>query len=193
MLYLVRHAHTDWNSPRRRFQGRADTVLSTAGRAEAQAMGRAAPEVDVVVSSPAARCLETARLLFPNHEPERDERICEIDVGRFEGAFETDVAASMPDLYAAWRDAPHLCRIGGTGETLLELSARVFAALVDCRDRARQSGKRICIVTHGGPIRALTCLLGRRPLADFHRIAVENLAFFAVDLDLSRIDALARR
>jgi broad specificity phosphatase PhoE len=155
------------------------------------ALRGAAPDVDIVVSSPAARCLETARLLFPGHEPEQDARMREIDVGRFEGVLESDAASSMPDLYAAWREAPHLCRVGGTGETLLELSARVFAALVERRDRARESGKRICIVTHGGPIRALTCLLARRPLADFHRVTVDNLAFFAVAPDFSRIDALA--
>jgi len=193
VLYLVRHAHTDWNGPRRRFQGRADTNLSATGRAEAQALCRVAPEVDIVVSSPATRCLETARLLFPGHELEQDGRICEIDVGRFQGILESDVAGSMPDLYAVWRDAPHLCRIGGTGETLLELSARVFAAIVDCRDRARKSGKRICIVTHGGPIRVLSCLLDRRPLADFHQVVVDNLAIFTIDLDFSRLDGPARR
>ena len=84
LLALLRHADTAW-SEEGRIQGRSDVPLSESGRARLRA--RALPR-DCrgmkVVTSPLARCVETAALLGVP-DAEREPRIAEMRWGAWEG------------------------------------------------------------------------------------------------------------
>ena len=84
LLALLRHADTAW-SAQGRIQGRSDVPLSESGRAQLRA--RALPR-DCrgmkVVTSPLARCVETAALLG-TPDAEREPRIAEMHWGAWEG------------------------------------------------------------------------------------------------------------
>ena len=84
ILALLRHAETDW-SREGRIQGRTDIALSDTGRKHLA--GRTIP-VECrgmrVVSSPLARCVETATLLGLG-PIEREARIAEMSWGAWEG------------------------------------------------------------------------------------------------------------
>ena len=61
-LLLVRHGQTTWNEEHR-WQGQADPPLSDHGRRQAIAASETIGVVDVIVSSPQVRALETATII----------------------------------------------------------------------------------------------------------------------------------
>lgn len=84
LLALVRHADTAW-SAQGRIQGRTDVSLSESGRGQfrARALPRDCRGMKVV-TSPLARCVETAVLLGAP-DAEREPRIAEMHWGAWEG------------------------------------------------------------------------------------------------------------
>ena len=83
-LALLRHGDTPW-SAEGRIQGRSDISLSGPARARLRALKLPA-ECDGmrIVSSPLARCVETAALLGAPHAT-RDPRLAEMSWGAWEG------------------------------------------------------------------------------------------------------------
>lgn len=175
-LWLLRHAHTEWNGPPRRLQGRTDIGLSEQGHRAAAALGRHIARPDRIVASPARRCRETIEALFGQAVPPvaTDTRLWEIDLGQFSGLTEAEAARDYPEEWRHWRADAANARPGG-GETLAEMQARVVAAIDDL-DHAIDGEPLVLVVTHGGPIRVLDCQLSARPLGDFHAMAIANLA-----------------
>ena len=157
MLILVRHGRTVVNAGGR-LQGRVDTVLDDVGRQQAQRVGehlRARLGSFMLVSSPLARALETARAVSPDVTV--DDRFVELDYGDWDGLRMDDVPA---DQWRAWRDDPHLRP--PNGETLAELDARVRPALAELAEVARTG--HVVVVSHVSPIKsAVTWALGAGP------------------------------
>jgi len=84
LLALLRHAETAW-SVEGRIQGRSDVPLSESGRGQLRARALP-PECSgmKIVTSPLARCVETAALLGAP-QAEREPRIAEMHWGAWEG------------------------------------------------------------------------------------------------------------
>lgn len=179
-LWLLRHAHTDWNGPPRRLQGRTDIGISDLGCAEAEALGRDFRRPDRIVTSPARRCLETIAAMFGERAPgtRRDGRLWEIDLGSFTGLSEDEAASRHGEAWREWLATPGRVRPGG-GESLSEMQFRVAAAVAALATAIDDRGLTL-VVTHGGPIRVLACAFEGLSLDQFHAIAVDNLACFAV-------------
>lgn len=100
VLALLRHAETTW-SAQGRIQGHSDIPLSESGRG--QLRGRALPRACIgmkVVTSPLARCVETAALLGAP-EAAREPRIAEMHWGAWEGRLLSELRL---ELGAAMRD-----------------------------------------------------------------------------------------
>jgi broad specificity phosphatase PhoE len=110
VILLARHGETDDNREPIRIQGRLDTPLNEAGRAQAAELAeRVAGEgIVAIYSSQLSRARETAEIVGRRLgiEPAVDPRFAEGDRGELEGRLWRDVAQSDPDLYAAWRRAP---------------------------------------------------------------------------------------
>lgn len=88
-----------------------------------------------------------------------DERLREIDFGRWEMKSFAEIAGAEPELIAGWTEYDHFTF--PEGEAVAAFCARAAAVLVDLR----ASGHReVALVAHGGIIRTLICLaLGLSP------------------------------
>lgn len=162
-IVLVRHAQSDANMASA-WQGRGDGALSEEGTRQAEALGTrlAAVEFDLVVSSPLRRARDTAAHLG---DPEIEDDLTEVDLGRWEGASFADVFdAHGPLLRSIYQGADE--RFGETGERLSDVAARVWPVIDRVAARIGEDGTAV-LVTHGGVIDAVfgTLLpsLSRRP------------------------------
>ena len=144
MLIVLRHGRTEANRAGE-LLGRRDPSLDTTGVAQAAAAAAVLPSEARVISSPLARCRETAAALDPNHEV--DERLIELDYGEFEGI---PVAEVPRATWNAWR-ADDGWRPPG-GESHDELAGRVWSLLDELVMPAATTD--IVLVSHVSPIKA---------------------------------------
>ena len=169
---LLRHGRTSWNA-QRRFQGQADPPLDDVGRMQAYEVAAliASLQPDLLVSSDAARALQTAELVGAAVGlPVRAEpRLRERSLGHWEGLTRDEVAAAYPAEFADWvagRDVS-----GRGGESREEVARRALAAFGELPDVGT-----VVLVTHSATAMALTtALLGLEqrvhvlgPLANCH-------------------------
>jgi len=141
---IVRHGRTAHNAAGR-LLGRLDVPLDDLGRAQAAALAAAVGPVERVVTSPLLRARETAAAFAAPVEV--DERWIELDYGDLDGVAAAEVPAAT---WAAWRRDPGFRPPGG--ETLLEVRARVEAALADLSAGAERA--TVVVVSHVSPIKA---------------------------------------
>lgn len=123
LLALLRHGDTAW-SAEGRIQGRTDQPLSEAGRAARS--GARLPAVCRgmrVVTSPLARCVETAALLGARHA-EREPRLAEMSWGEWEGRRLADLRAELGEAMRE-NEARGLDFRPAGGESPREVLARV--------------------------------------------------------------------
>lgn len=177
-LYVIRHGVTAWNKAKR-MQGQTDIPLAEEGIELALRTGEGMADVpiDIVISSPLSRAMETARCILkgrnlsvkksagmkengermdiPDIPILQDERIQEISFGRWEGECILD-SKLLPKGYMEqfFHDPLHIPKPPG-GETFLQVRERTGAFLQElstCRDYA---DKNILISTHGAAGRCL--------------------------------------
>ena len=161
-LILIRHGITTWNE-RKLIQGRTDTPLSATGAARVRTWRlphdwRRARWF----SSPLRRARDTAALL--EGDPAIDQRLSEMDWGRFEGRPLAALRAEDPAGMAA-NEARGLDFRPPGGESPREVVARLASFLADLhQDRPALA------LTHNGVVRAALVLatgwdlMGRPPL-----------------------------
>jgi len=145
-LALLRHADTPW-STEGRIQGRSDVPLSDGGRA-ALRKWTLPPECAGmrIVSSPLARCMETASLIGAAHA-EREPRLAEMSWGAWEGRRLVDLRAELGRAMAENESRGWDFRPAG-GESPREVLARLRSWL------ATLTAPTLA-VTHRGVIRAV--------------------------------------
>jgi probable phosphoglycerate mutase len=175
LVALLRHADTAW-SAEGRIQGRSDQSLSDAGRASLAAVRLpVACRGMRVVTSPLARCVETASLLGAA-QAAREPLIAEMSWGRWEGRRLDELRKA---LGAAMREneARGLDFRPEGGESPREVLARVSQWL-------RSISEPTLAVTHRGVIRAVLAaatgwdMLGKPPAkldwGAFHLFRLDN-------------------
>jgi broad specificity phosphatase PhoE len=144
MLIVLRHGRTEANRAGE-LLGRRDPSLDETGIAQAAAAAAALPVGCRVISSPLARCRETAAAIDPNHEV--DERLIELNYGDMEGTPVADVPRATWDAWRAdngWKPP--------AGESHDELAARVWSLLDELAAPAATTD--IVLVSHVSPIKA---------------------------------------
>ena len=144
MLHIVRHGRTKINAEGR-LLGRENPGLDEVGREQAENVSKLLGEVDLVISSPLARAIETAEYI--SSDIKVDERWIELDYGNFEGVHPKEID---PDVWIKWRNDIAWAPPGG--ESLLSLGERVRKACGEIIKEAKQS--EIVVVTHVSPIKA---------------------------------------
>jgi phosphoserine phosphatase len=147
-LLLARHGETDWNRLGR-WQGQQNTPLNAAGRVQALALRDTLKKepLAAVYSSALRRCVETAHEIAEQHRLNvcRDERLNEINLGKWEGLTQREIAARYPEALQVWYDDPRAMR-PPQGESVAELEQRVLAVL---QEMARAyPGETVCLVGH---------------------------------------------
>lgn len=190
-LLCFRHGSTNANLERRYAGSGTDSPLCDEGKAQIAAekmhlasfAERCAPSVAakllspaVVYVSPMRRCLETARLLYPNTDFCIEKDLCEIDFGAFENKTADELLASSvtKDAYQAFVDGgvrfgsanPVRCppTDASAGESTAQFVVRTKAAFSRCAPAPAADGaavdekaapRVIVVVAHGGTQMAL--------------------------------------
>jgi alpha-ribazole phosphatase/probable phosphoglycerate mutase len=180
-LFLVRHAEAE-ESARGRCYGSLDVGLSAKGRSQCVELARAfaSEPIAAVVSSPRIRAVETAAAIAESHGLE----VCvvpdlrELDFGELEGRTYDEIAASLPELYAAWMTKPTEVRFPG-GESYADLHVRSLAAV--SRLRTAEEGQTVVAVTHGGVVRAVLSDVLGMPTERIFRLAVDPASITTIE------------
>jgi alpha-ribazole phosphatase len=153
-LYFLRHGDTGLQG---RYIGRSDVPLTDKGRAQVrQAAGLLqAKGITKIVCSPMLRCRQTLEQLALPCPFRFDELFREVDFGRWEGKNFREIVQLDKELVDSWVNDPASFAFPD-GESLAAFNKRVAACKI-LLDKTTE--EKILIITHGGIIRHLLCLL----------------------------------
>ena len=156
-LSFIRHGAAASNLERR-YLGKSEEGLCAQGvqaLREDKAAGRY-ETARLVFASPMARCLETARILYPGQEPILVPEWTEIDFGAFEGKNHGELSADP--RYQAWLDSNgELPFPGGEGREAFIRRCRAGYEKMEriLMRHIRDARENAAAVVHGGTIMAL--------------------------------------
>lgn len=160
ILYVIRHGETAWNKVRR-LQGQTDIPLAEEGirLAKETGIGMKDIPIDLVISSPLQRALQTADCITEgrNIPIVTDERIQEISFGDWEGESLINSTILPADYKKQFYENPLYCEVPPHGETVsqvIQRTADFYQSLL--ADPAYQD-KHILISTHGAAGRCFLC------------------------------------
>jgi broad specificity phosphatase PhoE len=200
-LILTRHGITPAGDVM--LGGQLDVPLAPEGRAQAEALRDrlAGVRIDRIISSPMLRALETAQTIAAGRPIEVDERLRELDYGRWEGLSYAEIEIQDPALRALWEADPATTRSPG-GECGNDVAARASRFLVDliARELGSPSGpvvhrppdaggsrsvvseaqaeaegeRRVLVVAHGTLNRILLCVAMGLPVKDYRRRFIQD-------------------
>src|SRR5699024_3561475 len=98
-IVLIRHLCTPGNE-KKQYIGRTDESLSEKAVEAFRRSRNSYPEVQKVIASPMKRCIETARLIYPQADICTEPMLRECDFGLFEGR--TYEELKDEPAYIAW-------------------------------------------------------------------------------------------
>ncbi len=173
-LILVRHGATDHTTDKR-FSGSGgqDPRLNADGLAQARAvadwLAPLAEEIDVVLSSPLQRSVQTAEVIAQrlNHPVEVEDGLAEAAFGTWEGLTFHEVQQAHPDDLDAWLGSLDVAP-GEHGDSFRQMDRKVRRT----RDRilTGHAGKAVLAVTHVTPIKLLVRMALGAPLDAVYRM-----------------------
>ncbi|WP_059013547.1 bifunctional RNase H/acid phosphatase [Streptomyces specialis] len=182
---LLRHGETPFTA-RKAFSGSGgeDPDLSATGLAQAEAAAEALAHtgVQAVVTSPLARCRQTAQPLADRLglDVRVEEGFRETDFGAWEGLTFAEIQQRHPEDLARWLASPDAEPTGG-GESFAAVARRVAVA----RDKtlARYAGRTVLVVSHVTPVKTLVRLALGAPALSMFRMelspaALSEVAYF---------------
>jgi ribonuclease H / adenosylcobalamin/alpha-ribazole phosphatase len=177
---LLRHGQTPM-SVQRRYVGRSDVPLTDLGVRQAVAAAKrlASAGLDVIVTSPLRRAVQTAEeVAAATGAPVvADEGFRETDFGAWEGLTFAEVRERWPAEMTAWLADPAVAPPGG--ESFTEVSERVTAALD--RVLAARDRRAVLIVSHVTPIKMLVAKTLLAPPAALFRMHLDVAALSEID------------
>ena len=172
-VILVRHGRTAWHAEGR-YAGTADVPLDDFGLEQAARVADQLKEekIDVIFSSPLSRCLELARKVADVHDLEVvvDERLSELDLGRWDGETYASIFEKDGEILKEWIKDPSSVTVPG-GESLAAAQERAMAWLDDASGECPDGN--ILASSHGGPIRAIMAGVVGLPLSKIFRLTVD--------------------
>ncbi|MDR0807033.1 MAG: 2,3-diphosphoglycerate-dependent phosphoglycerate mutase GpmB [Enterobacteriaceae bacterium] len=180
-VYLIRHGETEWNVARK-IQGQTNSDLTALGEQQARLAGMRLKEMGIthIIASDLGRTRQTAQLLaeYCQVEPTYDARLRELNMGILEQRCFDTLTEEEERLRRQVLDGTPNGRIPD-GESLIELTARMRAALDDC-DKLPQ-GSRPVLVSHGiALVSLLGNVLGLSPYAE-RRFRLRNCSLSMVE------------
>ena len=177
-LHFIRHGLTEANK-QGLYVGRSDYELCVEGMQQLIRLKDEYeyPKVQVVYSSPLARCLQTADIIYPDNQLVVEDGLIEMDFGEFEGKSFFDLQ-SDPDFIEWLKNSLEGAPRGG--ESGFDFTNRVINVCDKIfNDMMQQSLSDVAVVTHGGVIMTLMAALGI-PKLPFKEWAVGNGMGFTV-------------
>ncbi|MCD6423156.1 MAG: glucosyl-3-phosphoglycerate synthase [Elusimicrobia bacterium] len=174
---LLRHGETNWNKELR-IQSRNDIPLNQKGISEANKIAKKLKKeiITAIYTSPLRRARQTAQIIAKEFgiEPIVDERLVEINHGKWAGQREKDILKREPEKFKRWKKTPWEVIPEG-GETWKDFRKRVASFFNEVF--WKRKGERILIVSHKGAIAVSGCILEKKPLKELLKYDVENCQF----------------
>ncbi|MDE5583749.1 MAG: histidine phosphatase family protein [Ruminococcus sp.] len=167
-IYSTRHGQTEFNR-QDIILGTTDTELNPLGLRQAENLAEQVKtlDIDIIISSPMKRALQTAKAVAEKNSLEiiTDSRLREWDYGDYEAKtrFAEGFAENKKNFGV---------RMGKNGESLLQLSHRVYSALDDIIKN--YSGKNVLTVSHGGVCRVIETYFHDMTTAEFENWFMGN-------------------
>ena len=166
-LYLTRHGETEWNV-QNKICGITDVELTDKGRAQAKELGEKLRDykIDLIVSSPLKRALETARMVeWGRGVPiEVDRRLIEQDYGIYEGVDRGDQGFLDNKRCFAFRYPG--------GESMMDVAHRTYGLIEELGERYPEGN--VLLVCHGGVCRVITTYFRDMTNEEFFRYSMGN-------------------
>lgn len=146
-LFVLRHGETEENITGM-MQGEMETLLNDTGRRQALAVRPKVLEsqIDLVISSPKKRALETAELAAPNHLIITDDRLKSRSHGEFQGKSRSEL--NLGEYWNIKLDQQY-----ERAESVKDFSNRIISLLEEIKEKYKD--KNVLIVTHSGICRIL--------------------------------------
>lgn len=162
---IVRHGYSLGNKEKR-FSGQMDVPLDEIGTSQAQSITKYIAEnynVDSIYSSDLLRAYETVKPLADKLclEVNKDEKIREVDVGKWQGMLIEAVKNQFPEQFEAYRTKPGLTKFDD-GESFEDVMRRGMSAFEKIAQE--NEGKTVVVGTHGGVIRVMRAAWDKVPL-----------------------------
>jgi probable phosphoglycerate mutase len=177
-VVVIRHGRTEWNRIER-FRGRADIDLDEVGKRQAEATAKRAAEIGIseIYASPLRRTMTTASIISEQLSltVQPLPGIMDIDFGKWQGLTPEEAAARDGNLYALWREHPHMMTFPG-GESLADVSSRASRAVENVLEQA--DNKTIAVVSH-----KVVC-----QLLILHFLALDNSHFWQIGQDVAALN-----
>ncbi len=158
-LIMIRHAATKSNGEHR-YLGRTDEGLTEESlrRLKAAREKEQYPEADIVFTSPMKRCLETARVLYPELQPIQIPEWVEMDFGDFEGKNYIDLKDDR--RYQAWIDSNGILPFpnGESREAFIRRSCSGLEKMIKLLEQRKDTVttvNSVAVIVHGGTIMSL--------------------------------------
>lgn len=185
-VYLVRHGETQWNAERR-IQGQSDSSLTAKGESQAVQVGERVRTYGIthVIASDLGRTRRTAEIIADacGCGVTLDARLRELDMGVLEQRHLDSLSAQEEE----WRRLV----VNGTpngripeGESMQELSERMFAGLSACLDLP--AGSCPLLVSHGIALGCLVSTILGLPAHAERRLRLRNCSISRVDYQESQ-------
>ncbi len=179
MIYIIRHGQTEQNN-RKILAGRANYQLNETGIAQALEAGKWLREkkihLDLIISSPLERALNTAVLVSPGTETQIDERLIEMEFGPYEGM---DLTHPAPEVSFFFSDFEHHPAPAGM-ESLAEITARLGSLLEELKPVALE--KNILLSTHAIAMKGALSYLTPPERGSYWPKYIENCAIYRTEL-----------
>ncbi len=155
-LVMIRHGATASNKEHR-YLGRTDESLSAEGTKTLQEARNSYPIIDYLFASPMKRCLETAKIIYPNKDIITIQEWSEMDFGDFEGKNYAQLQGN--EYYQKWIDSNGTLPFPG-GECREDFIERCkqgfYKMLLQLKELPQiNSSMTVGLILHGGTIMSL--------------------------------------
>lgn len=166
-LYVTRHGETSWNV-RNKVCGTTDVELTEKGREQARKLAETvnSRHIDIIISSPLKRAVETSRIIGQGREiPIRlDQRLTEQDYGVYEGVDRQDERFLANKRNFAYRYPG--------GESMMQVAHRTYGLIEELKEQCPD--KTILLVCHGGVCRVINTYFRDMTNDEFFRYSLGN-------------------
>ncbi|WP_239739867.1 histidine phosphatase family protein [Mammaliicoccus sp. P-M59] len=188
-LYFIRHGETEWNANGDMYCGRTDINLSKKGEYQVVKNKFLLKNIEIskIISSPLIRAKETAKLMTNSDEIEIDNRVIEVDFGKWEGLTKQEIWERYPKEWNEWvtsKDDDNV-RIGEIGESYLEVKRRALTFIEDFKHIDKN--QNVLIFSHNTFIRLLIVAILEMPNYSYRKLKVDNASLTKVTVNKEEI------
>lgn len=178
-VLLLRHAEALGNA-QGRFIGVTDSPLTAQGILQAQTAALSAPCVRHVYVSPLARCIDTAKVLWPDIGHTVIEELRESDFGPFEGKNHSELSGGF--LYESWlknAESAEVKELVESPEKSAVRAAEAWNKIID--DAEVREYDIVSAVSHGGTLMSILNQYAY-PERDYYEWKMGNCRGFMVEV-----------